>query len=256
MSKGRLEGRIALITGAARGQGAAEARLFAREGARVIAADVLEDELRELTREIGESAIAYPLDVSSEEGWLGCAAEIDSRFGRLDVLVNNAGIARAAPLLETSLEDYLAVIHVNQVGCFLGMRCAGKVMARSGGGSIINVSSTGGLEGVPQMVGYAASKHAITGMTRTAAIELAEHGIRVNSLHPGGVDTDMLGSPAERHAVDYTFLPLARLAHPDEIARAALFLASDDSSYCTGTALLVDGGVMSGPLNWEPPESQ
>ena len=104
------------------------------------------------------------------------------------------------------------------------------------------------------MVGYAASKHAITGMTRTAAIDLAEHGIRVNSLHPGGVDTDMLGPPAERHAVDYSFLPLARLADPAEIARAALFLASDDSSYCTGTALLVDGGVMSGPANWTPPE--
>ncbi len=253
MSQGRLEGRVALITGAARGQGAAEARLFAEEGATVIAADILEEELRELTDEIGETAIAHPFDVSSEDQWLKCVAAIDSRFGRLNVLVNNAGIARAAPLLETTLDDYLAVVQVNQIGCFLGMRCGGELMARGGGGSIVNVSSTGGLEGVPQMIGYAASKHAITGMTRTAAIDLAKHGIRVNSLHPGGVDTDMLGPPAERHAVDYSFLPLARLADPGEIARAALFLASDDSSYCTGTALLVDGGVMAGPANWTPP---
>jgi len=254
MATGRLEGKVALITGAARGQGAAEARLFAREGARVIAADVLAGELDALVAEIGGAALAWPLDVSDEAQWVGCIEEVERRFGRLDVLINNAGIARSSPLLETSLSDYLAVIQVNQVGCFLGMRCGGQLMARTGGGSIINVSSTGGLEGVPQMVGYAASKHAITGMTRTAAIDLAPYGIRVNSLHPGGVDTDMLGPPAERHAVDYGFLPLARLAQPDEIARTALFLASEDSSYCTGTALLVDGGVMAGPASWEPPD--
>ena len=119
----------------------------------------------------------------------------------------------------------------------------------------VNVSSTGGLEGVPQMVAYAASKHAITGMTRTAAIELAPHRIRVNSLHPGGVDTAMLGSPEERQSVDYSWMPAGRLADPDEIAKAALYLASDESSYCTGTALLVDGGVMAGPLGWTPPET-
>ena len=220
----------------------------------MVAADVLEDALAAVVTEIGDAAIAYPLDVSSEAEWLRCIEDVEARFGGLDILVNNAGITRAAPLLETSLDDYLAVIQVNQVGCFLGMRSGGALMARSGGGSIINVSSTGGLEGVPQMVAYAASKHAITGMTRTAAIELAPHGIRVNSLHPGGVDTDMIGSPAERGAVDYGFLPLARLATPEEIARVALFLASDDSSYCTGTALLADGGLMSGPTNWSPPD--
>jgi len=254
MSKGRLEGKIALITGAARGQGAAEARLFSREGARVVAADVLEDELEGLCDELGDGVFAQGLDVSDELQWQQCLAEVDARFGRLDVLVNNAGIARGAPLLETSLDDYLAVIQVNQVGCFLGMRWGGALMARGGGGSIINISSTGGLEGVPQMVGYAASKHAITGMTRTAAMELATHGIRVNSIHPGGVDTDMIGSEEERRAVDYSFLPLGRLADPDEIARVALFLASEDSSYCTGTALLVDGGFMAGPFDWKPPE--
>ena len=255
MPKGRLDHKVALITGAARGQGAAEARLFVREGATVIATDILEDALSELTNEIGDGATAYPLDVSDESKWLACVTEIESRFGGLDVLINNAGIARSAPLLETSLDDYLAVIQVNQVGCFLGMRHAGALMARSGGGSIVNVSSTGGLEGVPQMIGYAASKHAITGMSRTAAIELAEHSIRVNSLHPGGVDTDMIGPASERRAVDYGFLPLSRLADPDEIARAALFLASDESSYCTGTALLVDGGFMAGPPHWTPPEA-
>ena len=254
MAKGRLAGRVAWVTGAARGQGAAEARLFAEEGARVVVCDVLEAELRAVAEEIGDAALAYPLDVSSESQWEACAAEVESRFGGLDVLVNNAGITRAAPLLETTLDDYMAVIGVNQVGCFLGMRVAGGLMARSGGGSIINVASTGGLEGVPQMVAYAASKHAITGMTKTAAIELAPQRIRVNSLHPGGVDTDMIGTPEQRRAVDYGFLPLGRLASPEEIARVALFLASDDSSYCTGTALLADGGSMSGPQNWSPPD--
>ena len=255
MTNLRLDGRIALVTGAARGQGEAEARLFAREGATVVLTDVLESELTEVAASIGEAAWPFVLDVGDESAWQRCTQEIESRFGALHVLVNNAGIARSAPLLETSLDDYMAVIQVNQVGCFLGMKTAGSLIAKSGGGSIVNVSSTGGLEGVPQMVAYAASKHAITGMTRTAAIELAPHRIRVNSLHPGGVDTAMLGSPEERQSVDYSWMPAGRLADPDEIAKAALYLASDESSYCTGTALLVDGGVMAGPLGWTPPET-
>ena len=255
MSGTRLEGRVALITGAARGQGAAEARLFAREGARVVLADVLEPELHAVAKEIGGDAHVHPFDVADETAWQDCVDAIEARFGGLHVLVNNAGIARSAPLLETSLDDYMAVIQVNQVGCFLGMKIAGALIAKSGGGSIVNVSSTGGLEGVPQMVAYAASKHAITGMTKTAAIELAPHRIRVNSLHPGGVDTAMLGSEEERRGVDYGWLPAGRLAEPDEIARTALFLACDDSIYCTGTALLADGGSMAGPLGWAPPET-
>ena len=251
----RLSDRIALITGAARGQGAAEARCFAREGAKVVLADVLERELREVAASIGDAALPFVLDVGDESAWHRCVEAVESRFGALHVLVNNAGIARSAPLLETRLDDYMAVIQVNQVGCFLGMKVAGAAIARSGGGAIVNVSSTGGLEGVPQMVAYAASKHAITGMTKTAAIELAAHRIRVNSLHPGGVDTAMLGSPEERRRTDYSWLPAGRLADPDEIARAALFLASDEASYCTGTAMLVDGGVMAGPLGWTPPEA-
>jgi 3alpha(or 20beta)-hydroxysteroid dehydrogenase len=254
MTNLRLAHRIALVTGAARGQGAAEARLFAREGAKVVIADVLESELHEVAASIGDAAWPVVLDVGDESAWRRCVDEIESRLGGLHILVNNAGIARSAPLLETTLDDYMAVIQVNQVGCFLGMKMAGALIAKSGGGSIVNVSSTGGLEGVPQMVAYAASKHAITGMTRTAAIELAAYRIRVNSLHPGGVDTAMLGSPEERRAVDYSWLPAGRLADPEEIARAALFLASDDASYCTGTAMLVDGGVMAGPLGWTPPE--
>jgi len=255
MTNLRLADRIALVTGAARGQGAAEARLFAREGARVMLTDVLEQELNEVAASIGDAAIPFVLDVGDESAWQRCIEEVETRFGGLHVLVNNAGITRSAPLLETSLDDYMDVIRVNQIGCFLGMKVAGGLIAKSGGGSIVNVSSTGGLEGVPRMVAYAASKHAITGMTRTAAIELAAHGIRVNSLHPGGVDTAMLGSPEERRSVDYSWLPAGRLADPDEIARAALFLASDEASYCNGTAMLVDGGVMAGPLGWTPPES-
>ena len=142
------------------------------------------------------------------------------------------------------------VIRVNQVGCFLGMRTAGPLIARSGGGSIVNVSSTGGLEGVPRMIAYAASKHAITGMTKTAAVELGPLGIRVNSLHPGGVDTEMLGLSRRDKAEGFLWLPLQRIAEPEEIAQAALFLASDESSYCTGSELVADGGSLAGPLNW------
>jgi 3alpha(or 20beta)-hydroxysteroid dehydrogenase len=174
----------------------------------------------------------------------------ESRFGGLHVLVNNAGIVKVASLFETSLDDYRAVIEVNQTGCFLGMRIAGAAIARAGGGAIVNVSSTGGLEGVPKSIAYAASKHAVTGMTKTAAIELGRYGIRVNSVHPGGVDTPMLDLSDEVRETGFAFLPLGRVGQPSEIARVVVFLASADASYMTGSAVLVDGGSMAGPLGW------
>ena len=247
---GRLDGRVALITGAGRGQGEAEAIAFAEEGARVLVTDVLDDLGRAVADRIGERALYQRLDVTLESDWEAAVALVQSRFGPLDTLVNNAGIVQVAPLLETSLEDYRRIIEVNQVGCFLGMRIAGQAIVEAGGGSIINVSSTGGLEGVPRSIGYAASKHAVTGMTKTAAIELGPQGVRVNSLHPGGVDTEMLGLSEEEKATGFSFLPLQRIAEPAEIARVAVFLASDDSVYCTGSAILVDGGSMAGPLGW------
>lgn len=244
----RLEGKVALITGAARGQGAAAARCFVAEGARVVLGDVLD--CAPVARELGDAAVALTLDVTREEHWLAAVALAESRFGALHVLLNNAGIVRVAPLLETSLEDYRAVVEVNQTGCFLGMRIAAPALIRAGGGAIVNVSSTGGLEGVPHSIAYSASKHAVTGMTKTAAIELGRYGIRVNSLHPGGVDTAMLGLSEEQRANAFAFLPLGRVAGVEEIARVAAFLASDDASYMTGSAVLADGGSMAGPLGW------
>jgi 3alpha(or 20beta)-hydroxysteroid dehydrogenase len=244
----RLEGKVALITGASRGQGAAAARCFVAEGARVVLGDVLD--CAPLAHELGDAAVALTLDVTQESHWLAAVALAETHFGALHVLLNNAGIVRVAPLLETSLDDYRAVIEVNQTGCFLGMRVAAPAMIRAGGGAIVNVSSTGGLEGVPQSIAYAASKHAVTGMSKTAAIELGRYGIRVNSLHPGGVDTAMLNLTDEQRANAFGFLPLGRVASADEIARVAAFLASDDASYMTGSAVLADGGSMAGPLGW------
>lgn len=252
MSTGRLEGRVAIITGAARGQGAAEAELFAAEGAQVVVADVLDDEGQDVARRIGSAAVYHHLDVRSEDGWHSVVAATEQRLGKIDIVVNNAGITQFGPMLDTSLADYMSVIEVNQVGCFLGLVIGGAALARAGGGSIVNISSTAGLEGTQMCIAYTASKHAITGMTKTAAIELGPLGIRVNSVHPGGVDTAMIGLTDEARATGFGFLPVGRVAEPAEIAKAVLFLASDDSSYCTGTSLLIDGGSLAGPLNWQP----
>jgi len=246
---GRLEGKVALITGGARGQGEAEARLFAAEGARVVVADVLEKECARVAAEIGENARAVCLDTTSEEGWEQAIRATLEAFGQLDVLVNNAGIIRTGLLENTSLDDYMAVVRVNQVGVFLGMRAVVPAMREAGGGSIVNISSTAGMEGVQGVIGYAASKWAVRGMTKTAALELGRYGIRVNSVHPGGVDTPMISAP-EFNAVDkdgsYAAQPIARVGQPQEIARMVLFLASDESSYSTGSEFIADGGRLAG----------
>ncbi len=247
----RLDGKVAIVTGAARGQGEAEARLFAAEGARVVLTDVLEEPGRKLAAEIGSAALFARQDVSSEAGWEEVVALALSHFGRLDALVNNAGIVHYASLFDHSVDDYMRVIRVNQLGVFLGMRVAGAAMGKRGGGSIVNISSIGGLVGVGGAIAYTASKHAVTGMTKVAALELASLGVRVNSIHPGGVDTAMVEMPdamraGVRERGGMPNVPLARIGLPEEIAQAALFLASDESSYCTGTALLVDGGLLAG----------
>ncbi len=245
----RLEGRVALITGGARGQGEAEARLFAAEGARVVIADVLDEAGAKVAAELGDAARYQHLDVTDEAAWDEAVARTLEAFGRLDVLVNNAGIARAGPLETTSLADYMDVVQVNQVGVFLGMRAAVDPMRRAGGGSIVNISSNAGLEGVEGVVGYVASKWAVRGMTKTAALELGRYGIRVNSVHPGGVDTPMLAGPqlakVDKDAA-FASQPLPRVGQPIEIARLVLFLASDESSYCTGGEFAADGGRMAG----------
>jgi len=246
-----LEGKVAIITGAARGQGAAEAHLFASEGAKVLVADVLEEEGHETARAIGEAAAFERLDVSSEADWARAVEVTQDRFGSLTTLVNNAGVVRYSAFEETSLDEYMSIVGVNQIGTFLGMRTAIPALAAAGGGSIVNVGSVEGLRGSNGLVAYASSKWAIRGLTKVGSVELARRGIRVNTLLPGSVDTPM-NTPPEGMQVDTEALfrdrPIARAGLPDELARAALFLASDESSYVSGAELVVDGAWTSGTL--------
>jgi 3alpha(or 20beta)-hydroxysteroid dehydrogenase len=248
---GRLDGKVALITGAARGQGEAAARLFVEEGAKVVLGDILDEAGKAVTASLGDAAIYLHHDVSQEDSWAAFVATASETFGRIDALVNNAGIPHLAPIAQIALDDYMKVIRVNQVGCLLGMKSVIPAMVQAGGGSIVNVSSTPGIECAMVLVAYVASKFAIRGMTKTAALELGRVGIRVNSLHPGGVDTPMGdGSMEGFEQVDtqgfYASLPLGRIGKPMELAQVALFLASDESSYCTGSEFVADGGMLAG----------
>jgi 3alpha(or 20beta)-hydroxysteroid dehydrogenase len=238
---GRLSGKTALITGAANGQGAAAARRFVAEGAQVTIADVADEAGKTLAHELGARYVH--LDVSEEDDW---AAALDA-CGPVTVLVNNAGVLHFALLQETTLADYERVIRVNQVGTFLGMRAVVPGMLAAGGGSIVNVSSVEGLAAAPLLTAYTASKFAIRGMTKVAALELAGRGVRVNSVHPGVVDTGLLPTALGGQEVDLGFVakrvPMRRVGQPAEIAELVLFLASDESSYCTGSEFVVDGGV-------------
>jgi 3alpha(or 20beta)-hydroxysteroid dehydrogenase len=247
-SDGELDGRVAIVTGAARGQGEAEARLFVEAGARVVVADVLADEGRRVAAELGSAARFEPLDVTSADGWQSTVARTVEGFGRVDVLVNNAGVFSLGTMEETSVEEYTRIISVNQIGCYLGMRAVVDPMRQSGGGSIINTASAAALTGTPGLFAYGASKWAIRGMTKTAALELGQYGIRVNAILPGSIDTEMvrfLRGP-ERDAF-FTSLPLARQGTVDDVAPLALYLASDASAYCTGADFVVDGGISVGP---------
>jgi 3alpha(or 20beta)-hydroxysteroid dehydrogenase len=238
---GRLDGKICLITGAARGQGAEEARLFAREGATVWLTDVLDDAGARAAADIG--ATYRHLDVRSERGWAELVAEIIARDRRIDVLVNNAGIFRSNRMRETSLEEFTTVMDVNCVGVFLGMRAVATPMREAGAGSIVNISSLAGLQAAAGAFAYGTSKWAVRGMTKSAAIELARRGVRVNSIHPGLIETDMLGQlPTDLDRMTRG-VPLGRTAAASEVAAVALFLASDESSYCTGSEFVVDGGL-------------
>ena len=268
----RLAGRTVLITGAARGQGEQEARLFAAEGARVVVADVLDDLgealVKELTQQLGDDRVRYQhLDVGSEADWEAAVQATVAAFGGLDGLVNNAGILRFNELVSTPLEEYLAVVRVNQVGCFLGMRAAAPLIEAAGGGTIVNTASYTAQTGMALLTSYAATKGAILSMTRVAAMELASKRIRVNAICPGSVDTPMAnpanafvgesGAPlmsaedgaalaaatAELYA---RVVPLGRIGRADEIARLALFLTSEDSSYITGQPIIADGGWLAG----------
>jgi 3alpha(or 20beta)-hydroxysteroid dehydrogenase len=244
---GRLDGKVVLITGAARGIGAAIARRFAAEGAALLVTDADEAGANALAADIGEGAAAHGHDVTSETEWEAVLAWALETNGRVDVLVNNAGVFLAARLGETTLEDFRRVQEVNQVGVFLGMRTISPAMAERGSGSIINLSSVAGRLGSPYLTAYSASKWAVRGMTKTVAKELAASGVRVNSLHPGQIDTDMHARQREQtpELVDrlVAAIPARRIGDASEVADAALFLASDESRYVTGSELVVDGGV-------------
>ena len=247
----RLNGKTAIVTGAARGLGASVAKLFHSEGANVVLADVLADEAAALAKSLGSRTLVLELDVGNEQAWSKAVERTVAQFGALNVLVNNAGIYRVKPLLNTSTDDYLKVVRINQVGCFLGIRTCAPALTAAGGGSIINIASTAGLEGVAGALPYTASKHAVVGMTRAAALELAASKIRVNVVCPGGMATPLLveslGMPLETlTTMDIPWNPLRRMGHPDEIAKAVLFLASDESSYATGSVVTIDGGLTAG----------
>jgi 3alpha(or 20beta)-hydroxysteroid dehydrogenase len=253
---GKLDGRVVLVTGAARGQGEQEARLFAAEGARVVVADVLDDQGEALAKELG--ALHVHLDVSREDDWRAAVEAAKGAYGRLDGLVNNAGILRFNKLTRTPLEEFQQVVQVNQVGVFLGIKTAAPEIAAAGGGTIVNTASYTGLTGMAYVGAYAATKHAIVGLTRVAALELAPKGIRVNAVCPGAIDTAMSnparldpGTDTEEaaRAVEDLYrkvVPLGRVGRPEEVARLALFLSSDDSSYITGQPFVIDGGWLAG----------
>ncbi len=241
---GELDGRVALVTGGARGQGAAEAAIFSREGAEVVIADVLDEQGERTAGSLG--CRYHHLDVTSETEWEAVVADVVDRTGRLDILMNNAGIFRPARLVNTSTELWNQTVAINQTGVFFGMRAAAKAMIEAGnGGSIINTSSVAGLEGTFGSTAYGATKWAVTGMTKVVAKEVGKHGIRVNSIHPGVIVTDMItdmlaGGQDEKMVARQ---PIGRLGTAEDIAEMALFLASDRSSYCTGQAFTVDGGI-------------
>jgi len=235
-----LDGRVALVTGGARGQGEAEARLLAERGAEVIVADVLDG--TDVATAVGGRFVH--LDVGDGASWDALVAG----FERLDVLVNNAGIIRVGSLERTSEADFLEVVRVNQLGTFLGMQRCVPLLRASGNASIVNVSSVAGMTGVANMVAYGASKWAIRGMTKTAALELGHDGIRVNSVHPGGVDTPMIQGHFEGADTDAinAALPVPRIGQPEDVAQLVAFLASDASAYCTGSEFVIDGGSLAG----------
>jgi NAD(P)-dependent dehydrogenase (short-subunit alcohol dehydrogenase family) len=245
----RLDGKVALISGGARGQGAAEAAFFAREGARVVFGDILDEEGRKVEAKIRESdgeAIYLHLDVTNEADWVAAVATAVNRYGKLDILVNNAGVLSWGTLEDTTPEEWDRVMDVNAKGVFLGTKAAIPEMRKAGGGSIVNISSISGMIGQDSIQPvYNASKGAVRLLTKTTAIQYAKEGIRANSVHPGSVATPMNAArraDPELYRQSLSLIPLGRAAEPEEIAYAVLYLASDESSFVTGSELVIDGG--------------
>lgn len=246
---GQLDGKVALVTGGARGMGAEHVRRFVAEGARVVFGDVLDDEGKALAAELGAAVRYVHHDVTSESDWTAAVSETVAAFGTLDVLINNAGVLRFKRILDMSLDEWNLIQNINVTGAFLGIRAAAPAMTEAGAGSIVNVSSVEGFVGAAGLSAYSASKFALRGLTKSAARELGHSGIRVNSVHPGGIATPMTASVAGASGVDgnsfFSELPIPRWGRPVEVSEVALFLASDASSYCTGGEFVVDGGMLT-----------
>jgi 3alpha(or 20beta)-hydroxysteroid dehydrogenase len=249
MGKSRLEGKVALITGGARGMGASEAQLFLDEGAKVVITDILDEVGQETARRLspdGSRCIFYRHDVTNESEWESVVADAIGAFGQIDVLVNNAGVFEQGSILDTTLKNFERTMDINVTGVFLGMKTVAPHMVQRKQGSIINISSVAGLNGTPGFVAYGASKWAVRGMTKGVAKELAPFGVRVNSIHPGIIDTPMLQTFDEAgegvREMVRTRIPLGYEAEPIHVARLALYLGSDDSAYSTGSEFIVDGG--------------
>jgi 3alpha(or 20beta)-hydroxysteroid dehydrogenase len=244
----RLDNKIAIITGGARGMGAATVRLFVAEGARVIIGDVLDADGEALAAELGDAARFVHHDVTDEASWQAVLAAA-GEWGPVDVLVNNAGVLLFKTLMQTEKADMERVLGVNLIGSFLGMRIVGEQMTARGRGSIVNISSVDGMKAANGLGAYCASKWGIRGLTKVAAMEFGHKGVRVNSVHPGGVDTAM-GNPYAEDKAEvnkrYAMVPMQRVGEPDEVARTSLFLASDESSYLCGSEIAVDGGMTTG----------
>lgn len=244
-----LAGKVALVTGGARGQGAAEARIFAERGAKVMICDVLDEDGMKTASEIGANAAYTHLDVTNESQWQAAVKATVDKFGKLTSLVNNAGIADMNALKEMSVEQYMKTINVNQVGVFLGMKSVVGAMQTAGGGAIVNISSIAGMLGAVGGIAYCASKFAVRGMTKVAALELGPLNIRVNSIHPGGILTRMLtdaGLTSDGANDLFSAAPIGRIGQPEEMATLAAYLISDDSSYSTGSEFVADGGLTAG----------
>jgi len=238
---GRVDGKVAVISGGARGMGASHARLLVSEGAKVVIGDVLDDEGKAVADELGDAARYVHLDVTQPDDWKAAVSTAVQEYGKLNVLVNNAGIINGSPLQKFKLDKWRQILDVNLTGTFLGIREAVEPMIAAGGGSIINVSSIEGLRGAPWAHGYVASKWGVRGLAKSAALELAPHNIRVNSLHPGLIRTPMTANIPD----DMVTIPLGRPAEPIEVSMFVLFLASDESSYATGTEFVMDGGLVA-----------
>lgn len=239
----RLHDKVAIITGGARGMGASHARRFVSEGAKVVIADILEEEGQALAKELGDHAKFVKLDVTKGNNWEEVVVQAEEAFGPVNVLVNNAGISMNKSIEEITEEEYRRILDINQVSVFLGMKAVIPSMKKANGGSVVNISSINGLVG--GAIGYTDTKFAVRGMTKAAALGLAHYGIRVNSVHPGVIETPMIVQEDAKDAIQEfaKFIPNKRVAKPEEVSNLVLYLASDESSYSTGAEFVVDGGL-------------